>query len=305
FYIDKTEKISNDLEQNSIQQGIGDKGEIVGRSNENCYLPIKHVNKLSAEEKQELLFRVGILKDDISNQVMVYGVQAEKKDGKLHLGVQGFYEENELCMISLLTLTSLQRCIADGNRVYVVENPIVFARIIELVKGMKKHQRADRIDAVTMIPEHQMTGEKFGVLCVNGQPNLATLVMLDKLAKNHTEFHYAGDFDPEGLMIAQRLKNRYGEQLKLWHYGVKDYEKSMSQKTVDQTRMKMLEHVTDSDLMTIGTCIRNSGMAGYQESLLDEYLKDLGYCSRSTMHLLHSTYENDELVQKSYCRRQF
>ncbi|MFI3214479.1 MAG: TIGR02679 domain-containing protein, partial [Eubacteriales bacterium] len=53
FYIDKTEKISNDFEQNSIQQGIGDKGEIVGRSNENCYLPIKHVNKLSAEEKQE------------------------------------------------------------------------------------------------------------------------------------------------------------------------------------------------------------------------------------------------------------
>ena len=53
------------------------------------------------------------------------------------------------------------------------------------------------------------------------------LILLDLLKENHT-FHYAGDFDPEGLLIAQNLKERYGSKLTLWNYQVEWYEKYLS-----------------------------------------------------------------------------
>ena len=37
-------------------------------------------------------------------------------------------------------------------------------------------------------------------------------MLLDLFDKNIT-FSYAGDFDPEGLLIAEKLKKRYGERL--------------------------------------------------------------------------------------------
>ena len=36
--------------------------------------------------------------------------------------------------------------------------------------------------------------------CGNGQPRLATLLLLDFLKENHS-FYYHGDFDPEGLLM--------------------------------------------------------------------------------------------------------
>ena len=32
--------------------------------------------------------------DDISNYTMIYNVHAYKKDGSVHSGIEGFYEEN-------------------------------------------------------------------------------------------------------------------------------------------------------------------------------------------------------------------
>ena len=36
----------------------------------------------------------GIMIDDISNYTMIYNVHAHKKDGSVHSGIEGFYEEN-------------------------------------------------------------------------------------------------------------------------------------------------------------------------------------------------------------------
>ena len=44
---------------------------------------------------------------------------------------------------------------------------------------------------------------------MNGQPRLSSLLLLDLFAKAKMEVWYAGDFDPEGLLIAQKLKQYY------------------------------------------------------------------------------------------------
>ena len=42
-------------------------------------------------------------------------------------------------------------------------------------------------------------------MCMNGHPRLAGLMALDLLAKSDTRVYYAGDLDPEGVVIAQKL----------------------------------------------------------------------------------------------------
>ena len=46
-------------------------------------------------------------------------------------------------------------------------------------------------------------------MCMNGQPRLAGLMVLDLLAKSGTEVYYSGDLDPEGILIAQKLSQYY------------------------------------------------------------------------------------------------
>lgn len=48
-------------------------------------------------------------------------------------------------------------------------------------------------------------------------------MLLDKLTENST-IYYAGDFDPEGLQIAQNLKKRYPEHFIFWKYKAEYYQ---------------------------------------------------------------------------------
>ena len=37
-------------------------------------------------------------------------------------------------------------------------------------------------------------------MCMNGQPRLSAVLMLDLLAASGIKVYYGGDFDPEGLL---------------------------------------------------------------------------------------------------------
>jgi uncharacterized protein (TIGR02679 family) len=198
---------------------------------------------MSAEEKHQLLFEAGLIKDTMSNDVMVYGIRAWRKEGE-HQGIAGFCEQKEPLSITLSTILGLKSVKCIGNCIYVVENPIVFAQIVEM--------------------------ENQSVLCVNGQPNLAVLLLLDLITKSKGTIYYNGDFDPEGLMIAQRLKNRYGKFLHFWHYEKEDYDTSMSDKPISEKRLKMLEGLSSPELIQIGKLITKHRKAGYQERIFGD-----------------------------------
>lgn len=60
-------------------------------------------SSMSAEEKHQLLFEAGLIKDNMSNNVMVYGIQAWRKEGE-HQGISGFYKQKEPLSITLSTI---------------------------------------------------------------------------------------------------------------------------------------------------------------------------------------------------------
>ena len=208
--------------------------------------PVEEPALLSeTEQKNRLLFQAGILKDDLSNMTLAYGIRGWKNNGELHRGLEGYFQENEPAQITLRTLGNLCHAIAQQEDVYVLENPAVFSSVIE----------------------------KYPVcaaVCAGGQPGLATLILLDLLKENHT-FHYAGDFDPEGLLIAQNLKERYGSKLTLWNYQVEWYEKYLSDTVLEDFRLKKLEKIYLEELQEIKQCMQKEKRAAYQERMLSIY----------------------------------
>lgn len=201
------------------------------------------------ERKNQLFYQAGILKDDLSNEVLAYGIRAWKRDGSLHAGLEGFFQEHEPVRLTLRTLSGLEKLRASREQICIVENPAVFSVLID---------RYPKVPA----------------LCVNGQPRLAALLLLDLLKEDHV-FYYAGDFDPEGLLIAQRLKERYGKRLRLWRYEGELYLNHLSEVSLSEARLKKLEKVRLPELQEIRELMLKEKKAAYQENMLRDLLEDL------------------------------
>lgn len=202
----------------------------------------------SAYKRQKSYLTEGIMLDDISNYAMLYQIQAVKKDGSLHKGICGFYEEHQIVQVSLGVIAEWEKLHCIQNEVYIVENPSVFAILCEKEK----------------IEE---TGVSY--MCMNGQPRLASLLILDLLAKTSTVIYYAGDLDPEGLLIAQKLAKYYSGEFHYWHMEKMDYEKCRSKEEISPKRMKILERIIDERLLAVVEEIKRYKIAGYQELLTD------------------------------------
>ena len=201
-----------------------------------------------AENRSKVLFKAGLIKDTLSNDVIAYGIRGRCVDGSLHQGMEGFLHQKEPVKLSLLTLANLEETFTNSvdRRVYIVENPAVFSILI------------------SRFPEKSF-------ICSYGQIRRAVFMLLDLFDKN-TVFSYAGDFDPEGLLIAERLKKRYGDRLIFWKYEPEMYIKYMSEEKLTKQRIKKLDGVRDATLLKIAELMREEGSAAYQESMLEEYV---------------------------------
>ena len=211
-------------------------------------IEIERSEIFSSMQKQQLYFSVGILRDDISNYAMVSGMNVRKKDGSLHAGMNGFCQEGDMVQVPLNVIASWERAECADNVMYIVENPSVYALLCQKWRG------------------------KRSCMCMNGQPRLSSLIVLDLLSKSDTRIYYAGDFDPEGLLIAQKLKNYYSGEFEYWHMSEEMYLKSRSQEAIGEKRMKILDRITDKYLIETAEAIRRFKTAGYQENIWSVYL---------------------------------
>lgn len=201
-----------------------------------------------AENRSNVLFKAGLIKDTLSNDVIAYGIRGKCVDGSLHQGMEGFLHQKEPVKLSLLTLANLEETFTNSvdRRIYIVENPAVFSIL------------------TSRFPEKSF-------ICSYGQIRRAVFMLLDLFDKNIV-FSYAGDFDPEGLLIAERLKKRYGERLTFWKYEPEMYIKYVSEEKLTNQRIKKLDGVRDAALLKIAELMREEGRAAYQESMLEEYV---------------------------------
>lgn len=209
-------------------------------------------DKYFAFQKQRRCLAAGVLRDDISNYVMLSGIRATKKSGENHAGMEGFFQDGDPVQVPLSVLAEWELADCPNKQIYIVENPSVFAMLCKKWRGKK------------------------ACMCMNGQPRLSSVLMLDLLGKSGVTVYYAGDFDPEGILIAWKVKQYYKGTVLYWHMSAEEYEKSCSKEKISEKRMKMLERIDDLELLELLSALREKRLAGYQENIMERYWKQNG-----------------------------
>mgnify|MGYP001203880952 FL=1 len=205
---------------------------------------------VSTEEINELLEQYHIYRDDLLNFVTCANLVAETAAG-LHPVWKAAVKEQTVQIVPLRELVSLVSAYPmEGDVVWVVENSGVCATLLDY-----------KPDAP--------------IICTNGQFTLATWLLMDLLVKNACKLYYAGDFDPEGLGMAQRLLDRYSDSVHLWHMNKAGYRKTKPSKELSNERLEKLKGITDDGLLEVAEEMKLVGKAGYQEALVDWMMEDM------------------------------
>lgn len=212
--------------------------------------------------------------ETINSVYAAYSIEPDTFTGAAALGIRLFYEEQqehpayryfadtgEVCMITMANLSGI--CKADTNKkiVFVVENPMVFSALTET---------AIRCGA--------------GLLCTFGQLKLSGIRLVDLLAESRCKIYYAGDFDPEGLQIADKLLCRYPNgSVQSWHMSCHDYRCIEKADDLSQLRLHKLKHIQSEELQEIAELLNREKKSAHQELLISAMQKDMiDFCTEHT-----------------------
>lgn len=210
----------------------------------------------SLEEVAELYAAAGLLKDDVNNFVSISGLQASNFTYWALAQSEG-----AVLNVPLREILKVKSVVPmSGRSVFVVENSGVFSAILDHFPN-------------SMPP----------LVCLHGQPKLSSIALLEKLVDGGTTLYYSGDFDPEGILICERLWRRFGDHLIPWRMGKADYEACGTTVALSSRRLSMLKNIQHHKLADVKEQMLESSKAGYQEGLLSQLIRDMksmihGYC---------------------------
>lgn len=118
-----------------------------------------------------------------------------------------------------------------------------------------------------------MENKKIPIVCTYGQINLAGLVLLDLINQSIQTIYYSGDCDPEGILIADKLKSRYNDKLKFIGFDKQTYIKNISKVQISEERLKKLNKVKNEELKELAKLIEENKKASYEELNINNIIK--------------------------------
>lgn len=205
----------------------------------------------NAHQWRELLLSNGIVPDNISSIVHIYGLRLQV-GGDWHPAYDAFCRRQEPCAVTMENLQELTAVQPTGDRVYIVENEMVFSYLL-------KHLEQKNVT----------------LLCTSGQLRSAAVKLIPFLLDSGAEIYYSGDIDPDGIRIADKLWRKYGDRIHVWRMSGGDYERSLSEEVIGNISMKKLETVANPILRETAGEVRKKKKAGYQENILTDLLEDM------------------------------
>lgn len=207
-------------------------------------------NNLSkTEQKNEIYVQFHLLKDDIMNFVAINGLLANK-DGKPDKMWQAACQNRHSWNVPLKEILPLEKIYpATGNSVLIVENSGVYSILL------------DRYP-------------KLPVICSNGQFRYAVWALLRKLVSSDVQIFYAGDMDPEGLMMADTLKNAFPENVQFLAMTPGVFKAGKSQVVLSDVRLKQLKRLKDTTLINVAAQVE-MGAVTYQEATIDALIAEI------------------------------
>lgn len=138
---------------------------------------------------RELLQCVGIVPDNISSLVHAFGIRLKKQE-IWHPAYEAFCRCREPYVLTMENLKGITEVQPVGTCVYIVENEMVFSYLME-----------------------QVQGKNVSLLCTSGQPRYAALKLISLIVQSGIPIYYSGGLDPDGIGIADRLWQRFGNRI--------------------------------------------------------------------------------------------
>ncbi|MBD1379524.1 TIGR02679 family protein [Metabacillus arenae] len=215
---------------------------------------LSFINSLpSSEEANDILQSFHLLRDDLLNFVTCTGLIGYDQKG-VHPVWESANDSKSMINFPLREIIKLEQCRPfSGQAVFIVENSGVASAIL------------DRWPFPYPPP----------LICTHGQFKLAALLLIDMLVKNMVTIFYSGDFDPEGLQMAQRLKKRAPNSVVLWRYDLDSYYKSLSKKEIKEDRLSILSSIDLEELQVVKQDMLAKKQPGYQEELVHDLIHDM------------------------------
>jgi uncharacterized protein (TIGR02679 family) len=199
-----------------------------------------------AQWRRALWDRVGVLVDELSSLVLALNLPVVPGTA-LHRFTEPARETGEPLVLTLRQLTR-EEFRSPARSVFVCENPAVVAAAADAL-------------GPTCPP----------LVCVNGQPTMATLRLLDAVRRDGATLAYHGDFDWGGIRIANLLHDRLG--WRPWRYDAASYRAAVAGRTPG----RMLDGPAVEALWdpALAGAMRENGRRVEEESVLDDLLDDL------------------------------
>lgn len=194
------------------------------------------------EYRTDVLLTYNLVRDDIMNFVAVNGLLA-RSEGRVHPMWQAAVQTGVSWNAPVRHLLTLDAVFpAHGDSVYLMENSGVYSALL---------------DARPDLP----------LVCTNGQLRLAVWLLLDKLAASGATLYYSGDFDPEGVQMADQVLSRYPDRVRLLAMSAADYIESAPNQPLSAQRLAKLKAIRSPQLVDLVIQMTAKKKAGYQEAL--------------------------------------
>lgn len=190
------------------------------------------------KDRVDVLSEINVYIDSISNYVITY-----KLIGDDMLNV--FEKQNQILNLNLDNIMHLENVDTENKKIYIFENP----SILNTLKNLN-------------VP----------IIITSGIPNLAVYSLIKKLEKTGNKLYYNGDFDPEGLLIASKLKESF-PNLNLFCYETSNYDDIRTKEKISSSRIKKLDNINFEELKSIKEQLKKYRHAVYQENNIESIKK--------------------------------
>ena len=198
----------------------------------------------------------GIETNSISGTVAVFGIWFFDDTGKEQTYLNGFAKAKEPLLLCDRNMKNIVRCQSENHIVYAVENPSVFSILTDYFSEKAIH---------------------CGIICTFGQIKAVGMKLIGKLIENDCTVYYAGDFDPEGLQIADKLITKFPKgKIIAWRMAVTDYISIKKNTDILNTRrLSLLDKIIDERLYETAMLIKEEKVSAYQELLAETMAEDI------------------------------
>ena len=137
-----------------------------------------------------------------------------------------------------------------ATTVFVYENPVVVAEVADLLGSSAPP-----------------------IVCTEGIPNTAALLLLEQMSDSDCRFAFHGDFDWGGMRIFNHVRHRLQESIAPWRFGRDDYVRALDRlEVISILESKPMDTEWDPSLRE---AMIEQKVAVFEEQVLDELIGDL------------------------------